>query len=219
MFRKLKPVALLRREFLNERTKWRSRKAVTIYAGREAIYAMTEGNPRWLLGLLNDLVDYAKSANFSESETRVSYADQARILNNAARRLLSHIKASPFRSPPKASTKRDYTLLGFVDKLGNFFRNEILSSDFPLDPIGSFVVPDNVDPDLLPLLEQLLELGALVYVGNSPQDVPVRIQGSRFRLTYMLAPIYRLPLRLYRETSLDDVLSGASDEDQPELFT
>jgi len=218
-FRKLKPIAILRSEFLSPTMKARTRKAVTVYAGREAIYAMSEGNPRWLLGLLNDFVDLGLAYQALTREMRVSYSDQARILNNSARRLLAQINASPFRAPLRAAGDQNYTLYDFITKIGQHFRSEVLGHEFQLDPPGSFVVNDTADPQIISLAEQLLEIGALVYVGSSPQDVPISVVGSRFRLSYMLAPIFRLPLRLYHEVPLRDVLAGGLDKAQIELFS
>ena len=47
----------MRNEFIKNEIEKRSRKRVTLYAGKEAVFAMSEGNPRKLLGLLNDISD------------------------------------------------------------------------------------------------------------------------------------------------------------------
>lgn len=210
-FRKLKPIALLRREFL-EKERARSRKAVTLYAGREAIYAMSEGNPRWLLGLLNDLIDLSGAEESKGAAPSISYKLQARVLNNFARREASKIKAGPFRPPNGLKANDADTLFDFVSRIGRFFQAVIFKGDFPLDPTGSFVVPEDTNKLHLALIEQLLDIGAVVYVGSSPQDVPVSIVGSRFRISYILAPVFRLPLRLYRGVSLSVVLSSEGEQ-------
>jgi hypothetical protein len=220
-FRKVKPVALLRLEFMKQMGA-RTRKRPAIYSGKEAVYAMSEGNPRWLIGLLNDFADLGASGHGRTAETcRVRYADQARLLNAASRRFLSLIKASPFKppvSPAGRTSERDSTLFEFVQVIGAYFGSEIYASDFPLDPAGSFVVPDELDDTTAAMIEQLLELGGLIYIGSSPQDVPRAIRGSRFRLSFLLAPIHKLPLRTNREAPLNDVLVGLRDEQQLKLF-
>jgi hypothetical protein len=221
VFRKVKPVALLRLEFMTEKGA-RSRKRPAIYAGKEAVYAMSEGNPRWLIGLLNDFADLGVLGGRQTSETlHVRYADQARLLNTASQRFLSLIKASPFRLPEtqrSASSEQDVTLFEFINVVGAYFNSEIYCRDFPLDPFGSFAVPNDSDETTISMIEQLLELGGLVYIGSSPQDVPRAIRGSRFRLSFILAPIHKLPLRTYREARLSDVLMGLHDEQQLKLF-
>jgi hypothetical protein len=216
-FRKVKPVALLRLEFKSEKGA-RSRKRPAIYAGKEAVYAMSEGNPRWLRGLLNDFADLGGRAISKSSGTlSVRYKDQAKLLNTASQRFLALIRASPFKPPigeEGSAGDRNVTLLGFVNAVGVFFHSQIYSHDFPLDPIGSFLVPTHSDDTTLSIIEQLLELGGLVYIGASPQDVPAAIRGSRFRLSFILAPIHRLALRTYREASLNDVLKGDENHQQ-----
>ena len=220
-FRKVKPVALLRLEFMTEKGA-RSRKRPAIYSGKEAVYAMSEGNPRWLIGLLNDFADLGVLGGSQSSVTfHVRYADQARLLNTSSQRFLSLIKASPFRlQEPQIglSGTQDVTLFEFIQAIGAYFNSEIYCRNFPLDPIGSFAVPNDVDETTVSMIEQLLELGGLVYIGSSPQDVPRAIRGARFRLSFILAPIHKLPLRTYREVPLNDVLMGLHDEQQLKLF-
>jgi hypothetical protein len=220
-FRKVKPIALLRLEFMTEKGA-RSRKRPTIFSGKEAVYAMSEGNPRWLIGLLNDFADLGVLGGNRAGETlHVRYADQARLLNTASQRFLSLIKASPFKLREQQiglSGAQDVTLLQFINVIGAYFNSEIYCRDFPLDPIGSFTVPNDVDETTVSMIEQLLELGGLVYIGSSPQDVPRAIRGARFRLSFILAPIYKLPLRTYRGVPINDVLMGLHDEQQLKLF-
>ena len=190
-FRKVKPVALLRLEFMAEKG-GRSRKRPAIYAGKEAVYAMSEGNPRWLRGLLNDFADFGVLGGSRSGETlHVRYGDQARVLNTAGQRFLALIKASPFKLPEqrtRRSGEQDVTLFEFVGVVGAYFNSQIYSRDFPLDPVGSFAVASDADELMISIIEQLLELGGLVYIGSSPQDVPIAIRGSRFRLSFILAP-------------------------------
>jgi len=220
-FRKVKPVALLRLEFMANKGA-RSRKRPAIYAGKEAVYAMSEGNPRWLRGLLNDFADLgARGGSRLTEPLFVRYADQARLLNTACQRFLALIKASPFKLPNQhasMSGEQDGTLFEFVNVAGAYFNAQIYGREFPLDPVGSFSVPGNADQITVAVIEQLLELGGLVYIGSSPQDVPIAIRGSRFRLSFILAPIHKLPLRTYREAPLDDVLMGLHDKQQMKLF-
>ena len=219
-FRKVKPVALLRQEF-SSKSRGRSRKALTIYGGKEAVFAMSEGNPRWLRGLLNDFTDLGRSqSGVGTSPVAVRYSDQAKVLNTAGQRFLALIKASPFkqqRLDSHVDAMHESTLLNFVETIGAFFRNEVYRREFPLDPIGSFEVPQHADASVLFMIDQLLELGGLVYIGSSPQDIPVAIPGSRFRLSFILAPVFKLALRTYRETDLDAVLSGIPDPYQLNL--
>lgn len=216
-FRKVKPIVLLRHVFSDE-TKNRSRKAPALYVGREAIYAMSEGNPRWLLSLLTDLIDLGEPRQSGQAAVSVSYQSQGRLLASASIRLRSLIKASPFRPPANTLSAADYTLLGFVEELGNYFRESIYNKDdFREDPLGSFECPESIDDVYLAMITQLLENGALVYVGSTHQDVPTAIGGSRFRLSFMLAPIFKLPFRNFKAVSLSEILGHPHDTKQLQL--
>jgi hypothetical protein len=212
-FRKVKPIALLRREFLFEARK-RSRKSVALFAGKEAVFAMSEGNPRRLLGLLNDLADFGISVSDKSATGKIAvrYIRQARILASASHRFLSQIKATPQRA------KTEMSLYQLILRIGGSFQSEIYDRDFPLDPIGSFEVPFGANPATMQSLEQLLELGAIVHIGNSPHDVPVTVEGCRFRLSFMLTPTFRLPFRIYRSAQLGDILAGRKTPGQLEFL-
>src|SRR6202035_2787425 len=107
----------------------RSRKSVTLFAGKQAVYAMSEGNPRWLLGLLNDLADFGTSLSdlAVKGAIKVKYRDQARLLINGSRRFLTQIKANPTRD------REHLTLFDFVAKIGGTFSAELYERDFSLD--------------------------------------------------------------------------------------
>ena len=216
-FRKIKPIVLLRNEFADA-IKKRSRKAPALYVGREAIYAMSEGNPRWLLSLLTDLADLGASRKGARHSLFISYASQGKILTSAAFRLRALIKSSPFTPPESVVRGADHTLLEFVEILGRFFQESIHDrSIFRIDPIGSFVFPKESDGLYSSMVSQLLEIGALVYVGTSVQDVPSTINDARFRLSFMLAPVFRLPFRNFGSIPLREILLDETDKSQLNL--
>jgi hypothetical protein len=128
------------------------------------------------------------------------------------------IKSNPFAPPESIVRAADYTLVGFVDTLGAYFQYALHNrQQFPEDPIGSFEFPKENDEVYSAIVTQLLEIGALVYIGSSQQDVPSSIRGARFRLSFMLAPIFRLPFRNFQPISLREVLSRKADAYQIEL--
>lgn len=220
-FRKVKPIVLLRNEFTGE-SRSRSRKSPALYVGREAIYAISEGNPRWLLSLLNDLVDLGEpdlSGSHLSKAGNISYASQGRILTSASTRFRALIRASPFEPPRNIVQAADHTLWGFVELLGLYFADSIHNRhEFREDPTGSFEYPQEEQGVYSSMIAQLLELGALVAVGTSQQDVPRSIVGTRFRLSFMLAPIFRLPFRNFKAVSLTEIIRSDLDKRQLPLF-
>lgn len=198
-FRKAKPVVLLRRAFLKDGRK-RTRKSVTLYAGKQAVFAVSEGNPRWLLGLLNDLCDMVDVSREDARVGQISHRRQATVINAASRRFKALIKATPVG----ASTLPlpGLSLNALVDDLAGLFCRMLYGEKFPLDPVGSFRIGKVIAPHVEASIRRALEIGALVHIGRSPVDVPVRIVGERFRLSFMICPTYKLPLRNYRHITL-----------------
>lgn len=218
--RKIKPVVLIRRVFLNEEGSKRSRKQITLYAGKEAIYAMSEANPRWLLGLLTDLYDRWKSKPKYgyKNMPYITYQQQAKTLNSAARRYESFLSATA-AGTPSSNISGNKSLLDCLRDIGTAIQENFLGTDFPLDPFGSFKVDKEINQTILTTLQKAIQLGALIYVGKADEDIPSKeIVGERFRLTFMLAPVFKLPLRNYREISLSTILKIAISSKQMNLF-
>lgn len=205
--RKVKPLVVLRDAYLKEHTEGgkrvsrRSRKFSTTYYGEDAIYAMSEGNPRSLAGLLNELFDFESRSLFEEKRFVIRPETQARVLFGASQRMLTGI-----RTFPVSMQSRGLSLYRLIDKLGNFLKGELLGGTFNADPIGSFIVDENVGPDVMNEIAVGLTIGAFVSVGSSQSDIPVSVLGARIRLSHMLAPTYRLSFRNLRDIRLSTAL-------------
>lgn len=209
VLRKIKPIVLIRDAFLREgpsRLYGRSRKASGLYYGEDAIYAMSEGNPRMLAGLLNELVD--SETRPADGKPRIRPETQARVLSSASHRMQAGIRAYPAGS----------NLIRLVDTLGQYLNSELVGSTFKADPVGSFLVDKDVPQELLDTISIGLLIGAFVYVGSTDSDVPVSALGSRIRLSHMLAPVYRLSFRNFREIRLSTVLRISTSGQRPILW-
>lgn len=203
--RKVKPIVLLREAyFKGVNREHRSRKSSVLYAGEETIYAMSEGNPRLLAGLLNELLDTVITRKRSDykSSPMMPREVQFKVLNAASSRMQSFIRAYPTQT----GQKKKLHLAQMVERLGNYLFNQLVGGEFPGDPVGSFVVDSSIGPSLEDEIGRGLLIGAFVFVGKSPSDVPSSIVGARIRLTHMLAPKYRLLLRNYRWIRLSQAL-------------
>jgi hypothetical protein len=202
VLRKVKPIVLLRDAYVREGPGYlfrRSRKQSDLYYGEDAIYAMSEGNPRMLAGLLNELVD--SEIRIGDSRPRIRPETQSRVLSSASQRMLTGIRTYPVGSElPAASLSK------LVHTLGRYLHTELVGETFNPDPVGSFLVDEDVPPELLDTISVGLLIGAFVYVGSTESDVPVSVLGSRIRLSYMLAPAYRVLFRTYRQLRLSTVL-------------
>jgi hypothetical protein len=201
--RKIKPIVLLRDVYLkgsSEKLIRRSRKNPPLYYGEDALYAMSEGNPRLLASLLNELLDAATDSS-ERSWFSVRPEAQSRVLHSASRRMLTGIKTYPV-----ARGKNRRSLTSLIEKLGSFLHAELVTREFKADPVGSFFVDEDVQPDVIEALALGLLIGAFVHVTSQDGDIPMSLRGSRLRLSYMLSPAYRLLFRNYRDMRLSTAL-------------
>ena len=217
LLRKIRPLVLLRLAFLGKDNRPRSRKTVPeLYSGIEVLYDMCEGNPRWLLGLMSDLYDHWKELR--RPEVVVSRAAQAKILVSFARRFHDELTARTVPPSGEEEKRIRWNLGDLVDNVAMALSGRLLGSSFPLDPVGTFRMDQEQPPQIVRLVDAGLDAGAFIYVGEGTQDTPITLEGSRLRLSYRLAPLYRLPPRSYRDVSLTSLLEQRHDPDQFPLF-
>jgi hypothetical protein len=179
--------------------KLRTRKSLApVYSGAEALFAITEGNPRWFKGIIGPLIRRLEKGN-----TEIPQAEQYRHVDRALTRFRSLLRTIP--SPPWRGGQPTRGLLSFLDQIGDYFRADLLEGDFTLDPAGTVTVDSRTKPGIIHSLGDALNAGAIVSVDEV--DLPsVAIRGKRFRLSYLLAPYYHLSLRVERAVSLSTAL-------------
>ncbi|RRN75993.1 hypothetical protein [Agrobacterium deltaense] len=217
--RKVRNIVVLREYFSRpsksglhiEHLNSRSRKSYILYSGNPSMLALTEGNPRSLINLFAPLVAEYKQL---EGKQTVSGARQADEIQKAIRVMRSLLKTVPHRS-------RKYQgrgLLPFLDAIGSAFHRGLMSTKFSDQPPLSFRVDHGVNADDLSAIGKALNIGALVYVPDQDsEDILSNVVGNRFRLNYLLAAHYKLPLSLDREISLTTLLSPQTGSRQANL--
>lgn len=193
----------------------RSRKNANIYYGVDALLATVEGNPRWLIGLLGPLI-----RGFKDNGQRVPRAVQAAAISTAANRFRALLRTIPYvpdgTSPFRHKQTASRGLLTLLDTLGERFRRHIILDEFSSDPVLSFTVDANISETLLLALGRALNAGAIILVPDSGAEaIASSIRGKRFRLSYMLATSYDLPLLLGREGSLQRLLTDNRESSMP----
>lgn len=217
--RKVRSLVTVRSEFRKSDDDWahgetrlRSRKVYThVYAGADGLFAMLEGNPRWLLVVLNQLLIEG------EGRRGLSKNVQMKHVQRLANRFRALLRTIPVGDVQLAQSRRG--VLTLVDQLGEFFRDAVIADDFSDDPPLAFYVDSHTPEGLLVTIGRALNAGALVYVPESgDQSIVSSLKGKRFRLAYLLAPQYRLPLRIGRAVSLSRILEpGAFEGGQTRL--
>lgn len=205
--RKIAPVLAVRdyfRSYEDSSTpsaRTRSRKQRTLYSGADALFAITEGNPRWFLGLIDALLTNRESVTAPIPPTV-----QAGQLIQAAQRFSALLRTIPL--PEGTADRHDRGLLTIINQIGDFIHDQVVNEDFTPEPPGTFIVDSNTSEAMLYLLGRALNAGALVYVpDDKAQVILTSLRGKRFRLSYLLSPLHKTPLRLGRGVALSKILS------------
>ncbi len=194
---------------IREAFKGKSRKNPDIYAGARSIFAIVEGNPRWFIGLTTPLI-----REFRNTGKVVDRAIQSRAISSASNRFRAQLKTIPYKTGGVTHPKG---LLGLLDPVGEAFHRMVVDDPFDPEPALSFVVDASTQEEVIEALGRALNWGAIIYIPRAEDDpILTSLKGKRFRLSYMLAPHYKIPLLIGKEMSLKKILSGAS---QPDFFS
>ena len=201
--RKAAPLLLLRQEFRKDSPKatLRTRKVVTIYSGVPAVLDIADGNPRWLVAMLREMLN-----KWDRKGQRIPPHVQAQVTMSASKRYRAFLRMLPDSSAKILD--KDLTLASLSKRLGAYFSNRMIKDAFTLDPVGSFTVDSSTKPQVLSLIRLGVSQGAFVYCDDDWNTIPDSPIGRRFRLGFLLAPTAKLPLRLYEAISLRECLSG-----------
>jgi hypothetical protein len=199
--RKVKPIVLLRDAWLDDEKHVRSRKNTSLYAGEDAIYAMSDGNPRWLAGVVNELVDAYQNRGQARGVPLLSADVQDEVLTAASWRMRTLVKHNP------ADLARKMNVYELVEQLGRVCKEQVLGERFTDEPVGSFEVDSRIPQRVALVVERGLLTGAFIYVMRTPHDGVGFVKGARLRLSFMLAPSFGLLFRNYRWISLSTALS------------
>lgn len=218
--RKIAPIVLFRDYFrkpnsIQQIPKLRSRKVTEIYAGAESLFAITEGNPRWFIGIVGSLLDGLKG----KPGAQISNGDQVRRVEQTASRFMARLKAIPLSKPATPARFKVVSIDALLNKIGDYFERMAIIGPFVPEPSLVFRVFPETSRTHLELLDKAANAGAIVYLPDGPgasKDLLMSVSGKRFRISYLLAPIYHLPLRTGPEVSLTRIL--ASTEKPGDFF-
>lgn len=186
----------------------RSRKALSkIYAGATTLFEIVEGNPRWLIGILSPLMDEYKRTN------KMIPADkQMAEVTKAIHRFRALLKTIPCPD----STTQPVGIDKIIDLIGDHFNKCVVFEKFNPEPDGSFTVDENISQEFLYSLGKALNAGAIVYVpGTSSELVIKSLINHRFRISYLLAPYYQIPILLMRSVPLNSILKKTNYYEMP----
>lgn len=180
------------------------------YAGWESLSAISEGNPRWLIGLITRILSHADLKELSVPVPRQTEG----VLWNCQRysEMLQSLASEQFHS-----IKTSSSVFHVLQKIGNYFHDRLVTADFVEDPPLSFIVDNEVDDDIENALRIAMNHGAIVCF-EPPATVGgyQSLRGKRFRLTYLLAPVFKLPMRKSKSVTLSVILNPPPAERKSE---
>lgn len=215
--RKIAPIVAFRNYYLEEpsgqslQPRARSRKTAGLYSGADALFSLTEGNPRWFIGLMTRVLDRG-----SRSPLHVEPNHQAEEVTAAAERFAATLRTI------EVSAGQEKPVLAYVKAIAKYFNRSALRDEFQLDLPGSFKIDSKIPDAIVDALAIALNAGALVYLNaEDGQLLLSSLRDKQFRLSYLLAPLYRFPLRTGKPVSLSSILKlseGGTGPGQSSLF-
>ncbi|WOB27044.1 MULTISPECIES: hypothetical protein [Xanthomonas] len=209
--RKITPLVCMREREIESYTyshgsiKKGGRKSTDAYVGYPNLIDLTEGNPRWVL----TLVDLLQSRSRLQEQKIGSKGVQSGSLSDYVDQFVSKLTVYPTGQ----SGGRNWTLMKFVDELGATLNQALYDSKFDGDPALSFTIDAKALSQYEDYIRLCIDLGALVFLKRGSVAPLAQSRGSssllgaRVRISYRLAPRFRLPLRSTKQRSL----SGALD--------
>lgn len=215
VYRKIKQLASYRYILLKENQK-RSRKIVPLFYGIPFIYEVADGNPRQLIGLLDELL-----ANATKDESgRIKPLPinlQARIIANISHRFVEQVENHPEAN--KIMGTKHMHLGEIVKTIGNFFYKEMITGDFKMDPRNTFKIDSQINQKFVDLVQLALHLGVIIYVNPKEAISQKGLFDKEFRLNYLLSPYFKILAREYDSpVRLSHIFRGEVGSDQQKII-
>ena len=180
----------------------------TAYSGWDSIAAISEGNPRWLIGLINRIMSNSDQSHFPVPMPQQTSAVQWNCQRYAE--MLQSVANEQF-----GSIKTSTTIYDVLSRIGMYFHNRLVTTTFVEDPPMSFTVDEHVSDDVEHALRIAVNHGAIICFEAAADVGGFRtLRGRRFRLTYLLAPVFKLPMRKSKSVSLSTILEAPASQEE-----
>lgn len=211
LVRKITPLVYLRNHVVKSWTKSdakkRSKYGSQPYQRFPNILDLTEGNPRWVLNLADDLAIAAKI------KTSNVYAQgvQSAAINVFTDRFISMLRVYPIGS---SADLNKYTPFDLLDALGGYLMDKLYFGEFSPDPALSFSIDPQSSRDFGNLISICIHLGALIFVDSGASKESAftpgffGLEGREVRICNRLAPEFLLPLRAGRSIKMNTALGS-----------
>ena len=178
------------------------------YCGYPNFIDIAEGNPRWIQTLAEAL-----NANIVSRATPLSsVGSQARAISSFVSQFVSILRVYPIRA---ASSNLPWTPYRFVEILGQHLADSLYRRAFLTDPTLSFTIDERSWSRYAEYIRVCIDLGALVIVrSNAPASFAADVRmgslvGTRVRISYRLAPHFKLPIKHTKEMKMSGPLKAS----------
>lgn len=192
-----------------------------IYTGSASLFAICEGNPRQIIGLVEPMIRMFRN-QLEKDGGRVRRSFQKASVERTIAAYFALVSTVP--TSPGAEGVR--SLVDVISRVGVYFRDSVLGDAFNPDPVLSFVIDEKLSGQLKELIGRGINIGAFVLDDvTKSADIPYElgeVEGLKARLSNIFAPHFRLPLAGGRTINLSTILERSRDasNSQPllELF-
>lgn len=172
------------------------------YSGWQAIAAMSEGNPRWLIAMLIGILSNVKERRKLPLATRLQ-TDQVLAVAYGFAETLRTVATNQLRD-----MKTNVPVFDTLEAIGQYFHDRLVKDPFVEDPPMSFDVEDSISEDVENCLRLAMNHGAIVcYEHGDTISGYGSLKGKRFRLSHLLAPVFKIPLRKSKSAKLGVILA------------
>jgi hypothetical protein len=142
--------------------------------------------------------------NTPQHALKISASKQGREVLAFAQRFAALLKTYP---SPVAGGAGPSSVWALIRHAGEYFYEQVVEGPFDPEPNLSFIVDSNSDDSIVALVQVAVNLGALVYVPEGEGEILLNsVRGKRFRISYWLAPLLKLPPTLGKAVSLSAIL-------------
>ena len=186
----------------------RSRKEYPIYYGKETIFKLCEGNPRFIINIINDI--FIKTEKYKDIDNFIfSPEEQVDVVRSVSNRFYAMLKTYPTSI---IINQKAYDLDKLIQQVGEYFDAEINQGKFKMHPATSFFFDSKNTPvEIQKLVNIGVSLGAFIKIDKTAEDLSID-KTVRYRLSYLLHPHFKLPLRLFSSVKLNNIVSGQSNQ-------
>lgn len=212
LIRKITPLVILRnREIVKfAHSAGRSQRkggqrSLQSYIGWPNLIDLTEGNPRWILTLAEAL----KARASEQGLTIVARGVQTNSVDEYVRQFVSKLTVYPTKG---MGPDRHWTPFKFIAVLGKHLGETLYDRAFVTDPSLSFTIDEHALQQYGEYIRVCIDLGALVIMRGgsaaplSSSTAGQSLIGNRVRISYRLAPEFRLPLRATKEQTMSGAM-------------